>query len=60
MGATGFFYGLVVLLAGILVATGFFGEHENPILLGLGFVLFAACAIFGMQPGFMNPNKDKH
>ena len=59
MGALGIFYGLTVLVAGILVAVGFFGAHTNPVFVGIGFVLFALCAIFGVQPGFLNPNKDK-
>jgi hypothetical protein len=59
MGALGFLFGVTVLVAGTLVAVGFFGEKANPLLVGLGFVLFALCAIFGVQPGFMNPDRDK-
>lgn len=50
-------FGFVVLVAGLLIAFGLMGS-SNPLLIGAGFVLIAACAIFGMQPHFMNPNRD--
>jgi hypothetical protein len=48
--ALGIAFGAVVLVAGLLIMVGLTREH--PVLLGLGFVLMALCAIYGVQPGF--------
>lgn len=45
-------YGFLVLLAGVLVTIGLI--TQNGIWLVPGFILFAFCAIFGMQPSFMS------
>ena len=47
----GIAFGAVVLIAGLLIMAGLILEY--PVLLGLGFVLLALCAIFGVQPGFL-------
>lgn len=48
MFAFGVLFGLVVLLGGVLFALGLIGDQK--ILIGLGLLLLALCAIFGMQP----------
>jgi hypothetical protein len=50
MVALGIAFGAVVLAAGLLIMLGLI--LEQPLVLGLGFVLMALCAIFGVQPGF--------
>ena len=52
MVALGIAFGAVVLIAGLLIMAGLILEH--PVLLGVGFVLLALCAIFGVQPGFLS------
>jgi hypothetical protein len=56
MAGLGIAYGFVVLVAGILIAWGL--GAENRWLLGVGFVVIALCAIYGVQPGFLGRNKD--
>jgi hypothetical protein len=46
----GIAFGAVVVLAGLLIMVGLMRDH--PVLLGLGFLLMALCAIYGVQPGF--------
>jgi hypothetical protein len=53
----GIFYGLVVLVAGLLFAFGLMGE-QNRILIGLGLLLLALCAIFGTQPDWPVKRRD--
>ena len=48
MFAFGILVGLVVFLGGLLFALGLIGDQK--ILIGLGLLLLALCAIFGMQP----------
>jgi hypothetical protein len=50
MVAFGILFGLVVLLAGLLFAFGLMGDQK--LLIGLGLLLLALCAIFGVQPDF--------
>ena len=44
----GILYGLVVLLGGLLFAFGLMGDQK--LLIGLGLLMLALCAIFGVQP----------
>lgn len=53
----GILFGFVLVVAGLLISAGLLG-HGNPVLLALGFLLMAACAIWGMQPGFLAPRSD--
>jgi len=48
MVAFGIFFGLAVLVAGLLFAFGLMGDQK--LLIGLGLLLLALCAIFGVQP----------
>lgn len=48
-------FGLVVLLAGILITVGL--TAENGVVLTIGFVLLAACAIAGVNPGFLTGSR---
>ena len=43
-------YGLVVLVAGLIFAFGLMGDQK--IFIGVGLLLLALCAIFGVQPDF--------
>ena len=52
----GILFGLVVLVAGSLIAFGLIGG--NGFVIGLGFLLLALCAIFGVQPGFLGRRTD--
>ncbi len=49
-------FGLVVLVAGLLIAYGL--VSANGIVLAVGFVLIGLCAIFGMQPGWPGGSTD--
>ena len=53
----GIVYGLVVLIAALLFAFGLMGE-QNRILIGVGLVLLALCAIFGTQPDWPVKRRD--
>ena len=53
----GIVYGLVVLLAALLFAFGLTGE-QNRILIGVGLVLLALCAILGTQPDWPVKRRD--
>jgi hypothetical protein len=53
----GIVYGLVVLLAGLCFAFGLMGE-QNRILIGVGLVLLALCAILGTQPDWPVKRRD--
>jgi hypothetical protein len=53
----GIVYGLVVLIAGLLFAFGLVGD-QNRILIGVGLVLLALCAIFGTQPDWPVKRRD--
>jgi hypothetical protein len=53
----GIVYGLVVLLSGLCFAFGLMGE-ENRILIGVGLLLLALCAIFGTQPDWPVKRRD--
>ena len=44
----GILIGLVVLVAGLLFAFGLMGDQK--VLIGVGLLLLALCAIFGVQP----------
>ena len=44
----GILVGLVVVLGGLLFAFGLMGDQK--ILIGIGLLLLALCAIFGVQP----------
>ena len=44
----GILFGLVVLLGGLLFAFGLIGDQK--VLIGVGLLLLALCAIFGVQP----------
>jgi hypothetical protein len=44
----GILYGLVILLGGLLFAFGLMGDQK--LLIGLGLLTLALCAIFGVQP----------
>jgi len=46
----GILFGLVVLLGGLLFAFGLMGDQK--FLIGIGLLLLALCAIFGVQPDF--------
>ena len=46
--AFGIIVGLIVLLGGLLFAFGLMGDQK--LLIGLGLLLLALCAIFGVQP----------
>lgn len=46
----GVLFGLVVLLGGVLFALGLMGDQK--ILIALGLLLLALCAIYGVQPDF--------
>jgi hypothetical protein len=48
MFAFGILFGLVVLAGGLLFAFGLIGDQK--ILIGLGLLVLALCAIFGVQP----------
>lgn len=48
MVAFGIIVGLIVLLGGLLFAFGLMGDQK--LLIGLGLLLLALCAIFGVQP----------
>lgn len=48
---TGIIFGLIVLLAGILITVGLI--TGNSVVLLSGFALIGLTAIFGMQPGIM-------
>lgn len=52
----GILFGLVVLGAGGLVALGLIAQ--NRLVLAAGFLLMAACAIFGTQPGWPFRSRD--
>ena len=41
-------YGLVVLIGGLAFAAGLIGDQK--ILIGVGLLMLALCAIFGVQP----------
>ncbi len=43
-------YGLVVLVGGLIFAFGLMGDQK--ILIGVGLLMLALCAIFGVQPDF--------
>ena len=43
-------YGLVVLVAGLIFSFGLMGDQK--IFIGVGLLLLALCAIFGVQPDF--------
>ncbi len=53
MAGLGLLFGFVVLVAGLLIVLGMIGA--NGFVIGLGFLLLALCAIFGIQPGFLGP-----
>jgi hypothetical protein len=53
----GIVYGVVVLLAGLLFAFGLMGD-QNRILIGVGLLLLALCAIFGTQPDWPIKRRD--
>ena len=44
----GILFGLVVVLGGLLFAFGLMGDQK--LLIGIGLLLLALCAIFGLQP----------
>jgi hypothetical protein len=47
----GILMGILVVIAGLTFAFGFMGaQGANPFLIGLGLLLMAFCAIFGVQP----------
>ena len=48
MVAFGILFGLVIFVGGLLFAFGLIGDQK--ILIGVGLLLLAACAIFGVQP----------
>ena len=48
MFAFGVLYGLVILAGGLLFAFGLIGDQK--LLIGLGLLVLALCAIFGVQP----------
>lgn len=48
MVAFGVIVGLIVLLGGLVFAFGLMGDQK--LLMGLGLLLLALCAIFGVQP----------
>ena len=48
MAAFGILIGLVVLAGGLLFAFGLIGDQK--LLIGLGLLVLALCAIFGVQP----------
>jgi hypothetical protein len=48
MVAFGILFGLVVLLGGLLFAFGLIGDQK--ILIGIGLLILALSAIFGVQP----------
>jgi hypothetical protein len=48
MFAFGILFGLVVLVGGLLFAFGLIGDQK--LLIGLGLLVLALCAIFGVQP----------
>jgi hypothetical protein len=52
----GIVFGLVVLLAGVLFAVGLMGDHR--VLIGVGLLLLAVCAIFGTQPDWPVKRRD--
>jgi Zn-dependent protease with chaperone function len=53
----GIVYGLVVLVAALLFAFGLTGE-QNRILIGVGLLLLALCAILGTQPDWPVKRRD--
>jgi hypothetical protein len=53
----GLVYGLVVLLGGLLFAAGLLGE-QNRVLIGVGLLLLAVCAIYGTQPDWPTRRRD--
>jgi hypothetical protein len=44
----GILFGLAILLGGLLFAFGLMGDQK--LLIGLGLLTLALCAIFGVQP----------
>lgn len=54
MAATGLLFGVVVLIAGVLIMVGL--VQDSAVLLAPGFLLLALCAIYGVQPSFLRPH----
>ena len=46
--AFGILFGLAVLVGGLTFAFGLIGDQK--LLIGLGLLVLAGCAIFGVQP----------
>ena len=55
---SGLTFAIVVLVAGLLIAFGLI--LENPVVIGLGFLLIGLCAIFGTQPDWPSPRATRN